>query len=94
MGGLLAGLVSLATPILARVLVSLGMSVVTITGVSLVLSSLKSQIVSYAGSAPLAMLQLIGLSGGWEALGIIFGAMTFAGTYWSLTQATKLLGSS
>lgn len=92
MGGLLAGLAALATPILARVLIAMGMSVVTITGVTIVLSQLKGMILSSLGTASLAGLQLIGLGGGWEALGIMFGAVTFAGSYWSLTQATKVLG--
>jgi len=92
MGGLLAGLATLAGPIAARVLIALGFSVVTVTGVTVVFSNLKAQILSQLSSAPLAGLQLIGLGGGWVALGIIFGAMTFAATFYTLTQAQKIIG--
>jgi len=93
MGGLLAGIASLATPILARVLVALGMSVVTFGGLTFVVSSLKDQVIAGLGNAPLAMLQLAGLAGAWEAIGLVFGAMTFSVSYWALTKAVRIVGS-
>lgn len=90
--GLLAALAALAGPILARVLLALGFSVVTITGVSVALGALKSQIVTFLGQSPAALIQLAGLSGLWQGLGLIFGAVTFAVTLWGITSARKVLG--
>lgn len=89
--GFLAAFASLAAPITARVLIALGFSVVTIGGVVASVGTVRALIMEHLGQAPLAALQLIGLGGGWTALGIIFGAMTFCTAYWSLTQATKIL---
>lgn len=90
--GLLASLLALAQPILARVLIALGMSVVTIGGVSAVLTDLKQDIVTGIGAGPAAALELAGLLGAWEGLGIVFGAVTFAGTIWGITSARRVLG--
>lgn len=92
MNGLLAALASLAAPITARVLLSLGFSVVTVTGVSVAWSALLAQVQSSIGSIPSAIGQLIGLGGGWIALGSIFGAVSFVVSLWSLTAATKIIG--
>ena len=95
MGGLLAGLASLAVPMVARVMIAMGFSVVTITGVSLVVSDLKAQILSgIASGGGSAMIQLAGLAGMWEGLGMVFGAMTFAATYYGLTQAVRVIGKA
>lgn len=91
MGGFLAGLASLAAPIAARVLIALGMSVVTVGGVAASVSALKSYIVSSVGIGDIAMLA--GLAGCWEGLGLIFGSVTFALTFWTATQATKVIGT-
>lgn len=90
--GFLAAIVGLTTPILSRILVALGFSVVTITGVTVVISTLKADVVSNLGAMQLAAVQLVGLGGGWIALGAIFGAMTFCVSYWTLTAATQILG--
>lgn len=88
----LAGLLSLAGPVLARVLAALGFSVVVISGVDVAVSSLKAAIVTNLATGPAAGLQLAGLAGVWVALGWLFGGVTFAVTYWSITQARKVLG--
>lgn len=93
MGGLLAGIASLAQPILARVLMALGMSVVTFGGLAGIVTLLKDNILTALGAAPVAALQLAGLAGAWEALGLIFGALTFTVTYWALTKAVRIVGA-
>jgi len=90
--GWLGALATLAGPMVARVLMALGMSVVTITGVDVAMGQVKPIIVAQFSQAPLAAIQLAGLSGCWLALGMIFGALTFALSFWSLTQATKIIG--
>jgi len=94
MQGLLAGIAALAGPMVARVLMSLGFSVVTITGVSVAWGSLKSELVSSLSAQSGAYVQIAGLGGVWVALGAIIGAMSFAVTFWALTQSTKILGTS
>lgn len=92
MGGFLGALAALAGPITARVLIALGFSVVTLTGVDAAIGTVKEEIIANLADAPMAALQLAGLSGCWSAMAMIFGAMTFAVTYWSLTQARKIIG--
>lgn len=90
--GFFAALAALAGPITARVLIALGFSVVTITGVALSVDAIKSQLLTNIGQAPMAALQLIGLGGGWIALGMIFGAMTWCVSFWTLTKAQSIIG--
>ena len=92
MGGFLEALLGISGSVVARVLLSLGMAVVTVTGVAVVISTAKAQMLSSLGAIPTAAMQLIGLSGGWIALGIIFGAMTTCVSYWTITKATSILG--
>jgi hypothetical protein len=94
MGGFLGALAALAGPITARVLIALGFSVVTVGGVDIAIGAVKDEILFNLADGPMAALQLAGLSGCWTALGMIFGAMTFAATYWSLTQARKIIGGA
>lgn len=89
----LAALVGLTGPIVARVLITLGFSLVTITGVTVTLTTLKGYVQLNLGQAPLAIVQLAGLAGAWEALGLVFGAATFVAGLWVATSATKLMGS-
>ena len=89
---LLAGLLSLTGPILSRILAALGFSVVVVSGVDLVMGQLKGQIVSFIAQGPADGIQLAGLAGAWVALGWLFGGITFAVSYWSITQARRVLG--
>lgn len=91
--GFLLALATLAKPITARVLLALGFSVVTVTGVALSVSTVKGLVLSSLGTAPMAALQLAGLMGVWEAGGLVFGAMTWCVSFWTLTSATKLIGT-
>lgn len=94
MGGLLAAIAGLAVPMVARVLVALGFSVVSITGVALAWSTVKGQIVSNLSAQAGAYVQLAGLGGVWVALGAIIGAMSFAVAFWGLTSAVRVMGAS
>ena len=77
---------TLAGPIAARVLMAMGMGVVTVTGVTAAVDTLKTTILQNLGNGPTAALQLAGLSGCWVALGLVFGAVTFAVTFVMLTK--------
>lgn len=90
MTGLLAGLASLAAPILARVFLALGFAVVTVTGVDQALTFIRSALSTALAGAPMAALQLAGLAGVWIGLGWVLGAVTFTLSLWSLTKAVRI----
>lgn len=88
--GILAAIAALAAPMAMRILIALGISVLTIGGVAASVSALKSAVLDTMAGAPLAVLQLIGLGGGWIALGALLGSVTFTATLWGLTKLTRL----
>ena len=90
--GLGTWLAAMMAPLVARVLMALGFSVVSVVGVTTVLSQLKALAVSQAMGLPAAALQLALLSGFGVALGIIFGAVTTRIALWQIQNATKILG--
>jgi hypothetical protein len=93
-GGLLAAIASLAAPITARILLALGFTVVTLGGVAGIVAELKSRLIGYLGGVPLAGLQIAGLAGIWNAMGMMLGAVTFTVTLWTLTKAVRIAGTS
>lgn len=94
----LPAIVSLVRPILGRALASLGFAVVTITGVGSAVTYGKDQIIQALSSAgggyhgTAAALQLAGLGGVWIGLGLVFGAMTFALSMFTIRSAQSFLG--
>lgn len=89
--GLLAAIAGLAGPILARVLLALGFSVVTLAGVVEVVSQLKGQVIGYLGAAPAAGLQIAGLAGVWVGLGMVLGSISFTVALWGFTKAVRIV---
>lgn len=87
-------LLSLVSPILGRILVSLGFSVVTITGFTVGVNALKDQLVSSISSLPSDLLNVFLLSGGGVGLGMITGAIATRLLLWQITSATKILGAN
>lgn len=93
MGGLLAGLASLAQPILARVLLALGMAAVTVVGVDASFGVLKSMVLAKFTGFPSGVVQLGGLMGVWEGIGIVIGAATWCVTFYALTKTVRVAGA-
>lgn len=89
-----AFLASMAAPIVTRVLMALGFSVITVTGVTVAIQGLKDQIVANLSTMQSGVLGLAGLMGIWVALGMIFGAMTFAVTLKGLTSLSGWIGKA
>ena len=77
--------VALVGPMFARLLASAGVSLVVMTGVVATAAILKAQVVSMIAGMPSIVLQLGGLFGIWEALGIVFGTYTFLMTWKATT---------
>jgi Protein of unknown function (DUF2523) len=79
-------------PLIAKIMVSLGLSVVSIVGLQAALSGLKSQFVGSINSLPADAVSLFLIGGGGISLGILFGAMTTRLLLWQIQSATKILG--
>lgn len=86
-------LLAMCEPLIAKVLIALGFSVVTITGMEAIINQLKSSLVADLSSMPADMLAIFQLAGGGTALGMIFGAMATKLTLWGIQNATRLLGT-
>lgn len=85
-------LLSLVEPMLAKILLTLGFSVVSIVGMDAVLTGLKNLIVSQFSAMPadwlaFALYLYIG-----KGIGIIFGACATRMLLWSAQNATSMLG--
>lgn len=87
-----AWLIALVTPMVGRVLLALGFQVVTITGVTLAVTQLKSLVLTHLGGLPADMLQLMLLAGVGQGLGMVFGAITFRIAYWQIANSVRILG--
>lgn len=85
-------LLSLIQPFIAKVLLSLGFSVVSITGMQLAITALRDQWIGSVNSLPGDVLNVFLLSGGGVAAGIILGAITTRILIWSIMNGTKILG--
>lgn len=89
-----AWLLAMMQPLLAKILVSLGFSVVSIVGLQAITDGLKSQAISGLGALTPEMAALFGLAGGPEGLGIIIGACTTKLMLWTIQSGTKILGTN
>lgn len=90
---LAAFLVGLVGPLMARWLASMGLSLIVLAGLTTAVTQLKSQVISNIGGFPLVALQLGGLFGLWEAVGMLLGAATFVVT-WHSTKGFWALAKS
>lgn len=87
-------LLSMVQPLLAKVLLSLGMGVVSIVGMESILATLKSSMVASINSMPAAWLEFALYLWIGKGIGIIFGAMTTKLMLWSIQNATSILGKN
>ena len=86
-------LLALVEPMLAKILMALGFSVVSIVGVDAALGTIKNLIISNMASAgnviDFALYLWIG-----KGIGIIFGACTTKLAIWNIQRATSILAKS
>lgn len=87
-------LLSLVEPFLAKVLMALGFSVVSIVGMDSVLAGIKAQFVADINSMPSVWLEFALYLYIGKGLGIIFGACATKLMLWSIQNSTKILGRS
>lgn len=86
-------LAAMVQPLVSRVLVALGLQVVTITGMTAVFAAIKALFMQHMGQVPNAGFQLALLAGVGPAFGMIFGAIAFRLALWQIQGATKILGT-
>jgi hypothetical protein len=85
-------LLSLAQPFIAKILLSLGFSVVTITGFEAAVNQVKAQLVGSVNALPVDLLNVFLLAGGGKGIGIILAAVAVKVLLWQISSATKILG--
>lgn len=85
-------LLSLAQPFIAKILLTLGLSVVTITGFDAAINQVKGQLVDSVNALPVDMLNVFLLAGGGQGIGIIVAAVAVKVMLWQISSATKILG--
>lgn len=87
-------LLSLVQPMLAKMLIALGFSVVSIVGVEAALNQVKALFISSFMGMPADLVQLALYLWIGKAVGVIFGACATKLMLWSIQNATSLLGKS
>lgn len=85
-------LLSLLTPAIGRIMAALGFSVVSITGMDVIFTQLKTGLISGMGGLSADMFNVFLLAGGGQALGMITGALATRLLLWQVQNATKILG--
>jgi hypothetical protein len=91
---LAAFFLSLVQPILARIMVSLGFSMLSIVGMEALIGQMMASFTAAWGALPGNILALAGLAGIGEGLGIITGAIMTRVLIWQLTKSTRMIASN
>lgn len=87
-------LLSLIEPMLAKLLLSLGFSVVSIVGMDAILLGIKNQFIADFNSMPADWLNFALYLWIGKGLGIIFGALATKLMLWSAQNATSIMSRS
>lgn len=85
-------LATLLPSLVGRVLAALGLGVVTMSGFMVAWNTLKGLILANFEGGASAAMQLAGLAGVGEGLGIILGAITAKVAYIAVQSAAKIAG--
>lgn len=87
-------LLALVEPMIGRILVTLGLSIVTVTGFQQVVNILQDQLVSSVNALPNNTLQLFLIGGGGIGISMIVAAIAVRVMIWQAMNAKKLLGAN
>lgn len=85
-------LMAMMQPLIAKILATLGFSVVSIVGMDLVVNQLRDAVISGVNTLPADLLGLFLFAGGGVSMGIVFGAVATKLLLWQIQSATKILG--
>lgn len=86
-------LLAMVSPLVARVFLALGLSMVSFVGMDLLMNQVIAHAQNAWGGLPAGILQLAGLAGIGQALGIIMGAVLTRVMIWQLSRSTRILSS-
>lgn len=84
-----AFIVSILGPLVIKIIAAAGFTAVTYTGVTLLMNQLISSAQGSWSAMPVAVLQLLTLSGIPAVMGLIFGAYAARVTMWAAGGAAK-----
>lgn len=87
-------LIAMVGPVVAKILLTLGFSVVSIVGMDVVLDQIKALLLQHLQAVPAAALQVAMLAGVGEALGMLFGAIATKLVLWQMQNAARILGTA
>jgi hypothetical protein len=89
MSTLAAWLAAMVSPLLVRAMLALGVSLVTYTGVTEGVRGLIDMAKTMYGGLPADILNLAGLAGVGEGLGIVLGALVARTALWVMSKSTQ-----
>jgi hypothetical protein len=89
MSTLFAFLAAAVGPLAVRILLALGVSVLTVSGVDTVVSQLVGYVTSNWSGMAGSVAGLVGLSGAGQALGLVLGAINARAALWAMTSMTR-----
>lgn len=84
-------ILALVGPLVVKVLAFLGIAVATFSGVDLAFQTLQNYATTNYSGLPLAVIQLAGLAGVPQSLGLIFGAFNARLTLWTALSAKRFI---
>lgn len=85
-------LFTLISPAIGRILTALGFSIVSIAGMEIIFSQLKTGLIAGLGGISADMFNVFLLAGGGQALGMITGALATRLMLWQVQNSMKILG--
>lgn len=88
--GIIAWLLAIAWPLAKKILVSLGIGVVTYTGLTLIGNQISDSVISIWGQVPASLMQIGSLLGIPQAIGITLGAFSARLTYVAASKIARI----
>lgn len=85
---------ALVEPIIGRILVTLGLSIVTVTGFQQVVNILQDQLIARVNALPVTTLQVFLIGGGGVGISMIVSAIAVRVMMWQVMNAKKILGAN
>lgn len=79
---------------IGRILVTLGLSIVTITGFQQVVNILQDQLIARVNALPVTTLQVFLIGGGGVGISMIVSAIAVRVMMWQVMNAKKILGAN
>ena len=79
---------------IGRILVTLGLSIVTVAGFQQVVNILQDQLIARVNALPVTTLQVFLIGGGGVGISMIVSAIAVRVMMWQVMNAKKILGAN